>query len=177
MKVILYTVMTINGFIAKENDDTSFVSETALESFDAIIKRTGNMIIGRRTYEVMKKNNEFDEVEVLKDTRVIIVADTNTPSILSKNHSIATSPKQALETLEREGFSEVLVAGGGMLNGSFMAENLIDEIYINVEPVVFGKGIRLFGEKDFETKLELVETKKLSENEIHLHYRVLKEEK
>ena len=64
--------------------------------------------------------------------------------------------------------------GGGTLNTSFMAENLIDEIYLDVEPIVFGKGIRLFKENDFEAKLKLLEIKKLSNDEIQLHYQVLK---
>lgn len=37
MKVILYMAITVNGMIAKEDDDTSFVSETELKSLDAAI--------------------------------------------------------------------------------------------------------------------------------------------
>lgn len=47
MKVILYMATTINGLIAKENDNVSWVSETEWESFSGMIKKTGNMIIGR----------------------------------------------------------------------------------------------------------------------------------
>ena len=55
-----------------------------------------------------------------------------------------------------------------------LLENLIDELYLDVEPIVFGTGIRLFKEEDFEAKLKLVETKKLSANEMQLHYEVIK---
>jgi len=55
-----------------------------------------------------------------------------------------------------------------------MAEKLIDEIYIDVEPRVFGRGIPLFNGNDFDANLKLLETKKLSDNEIQLHYQVLK---
>jgi dihydrofolate reductase len=66
-----------------------------------------------------------------------------------------------------------MVCGGGS-NAGFMKENLIAEIYLDIEPIVFGKGIRLFAESEFETKLRLLEIKKLADNEIQLHYQVLK---
>jgi len=49
MKTILYMAMAINGFIAKENDDTSFVSEVECNGFRKMIGNVGNMIIGSRT--------------------------------------------------------------------------------------------------------------------------------
>lgn len=55
-----------------------------------------------------------------------------------------------------------------------MKEDLIDEIYLDVEPLVFGKGIPIFREADFEYELELMEIKKLNKNTIQLHYRVKK---
>lgn len=171
MKVILYMAITINGFIAKENDDTSFVSEIEWDSFRKMIKSIENMIIGSRTYEIMRDGGEFENLE---NIRMLVVSDNPDFKTIADNHSVAKNPQNALAILENEGFDNALVAGGGTLNTSFMEENLVDEIYLDVEPVVFGKGIRLFRENDFETKLKLLETKKLSDNEIQVHYQVLK---
>lgn len=66
------------------------------------------------------------------------------------------------------------MAGDGALNASFMLENLVDEIYLDIEPIVFGRGIKVFAENDFEMKLRLIETKKLSNDETQLHYQVLR---
>jgi riboflavin biosynthesis pyrimidine reductase len=67
-----------------------------------------------------------------------------------------------------------LVAGGGKLNGSFMKEGLIDDIYLDVEPTILGNGIKLFGDRELEKKLRLIGMKRLSRNEIQLHYKVIK---
>lgn len=163
--------ITINGFIAKENDDTSFVSEIEWDSFRNMIKSIGNMIIGSRTYEIMRDGDEFKNLE---NIRVLVVSENTNFKTVVDNHSVIKSPKDALAILEKEVFDKALVAGGGTLNASFMAEDLIDEIYLDVEPVVFGKGIRLFKEDNFEAKLKLLGTKQLSDNEIQLHYQVLK---
>jgi dihydrofolate reductase len=174
MKVILYMAITANGFIAKENDDTGWVTETEWESFSGMIRKNGNMIIGKRTYEIMVENDEFGRSNLNEIKTVVLTNDTSLEIHNPEFISIATSPKEAINILHEQGFETIMVCGGGGSNASFMKENLIDEIYLDVEPIVFGKGIRLFAESDFEAKLKLLETKKLSDNEIQLHYQVLK---
>ena len=171
MKVILYMATTVNGFIAKENDDTGFVSETEWSSFRSKIQEIGNLVVGRRTYEIMCRNGDFKNLENIK---VAVVTKNSSIQLENASHFIAPSPKSAIALLAEQSFEKILVGGGGMLNGSFMSEGLIDEIFIDVEPVAFGKGIKLFGDSDFETKLRLIDIKQLSPNEIQLHYEVLK---
>lgn len=161
----------MNSIIARENGKTDFVSKTEWSNYKEIAKRTGNIIIGRRTYEVMLKCGEF---AMLNNPRVVVATNTN-ESPGDKKITFTNRPlKEIIDMLKKEGFTDFLVSGGGELNSAFMKENLIDEIYIDVEPRVIGKGIRLFSEGDFEAKLELIEVKKLSEDEIQLHYRVKK---
>lgn len=168
MKVLLYMAVTPNGFIAKSDDDTSWISKEEWSCYSEAVRRAGNLVVGRRTYNILTKQPEFSE---LKEVRVVVVSQKNFP-MKSSNHFIAHSPREALKQLKN--FKEVVVAGGGILNSSFMKENLIDEIYLDVEPILFGKGIRVFLEEDFEARLELVGTKKISNNEIQIHYRVKK---
>lgn len=168
MKVILYMAITINGFIAKENDDTSWISKEEWDSYSLAVRTAGCLIVGRRTYHILTKQPEFEE---FKKVKLVAVSQQDFPT-LSSDHLVAHSPREALELLKDH--KEVIVAGGGILNASFMAENLVDEIYLDVEPIAFGKGIRLFRESAFEAKLKLLEVKNLSNNELQLHYQVLK---
>lgn len=84
------------------------------------------------------------------------------------------SPKEVLAMLEERGFTNAFLAGGGLLNSSFAKEKLIDEIYLDVEPLLLGKGIPVFAQSDFEFELKLLEVKKLNENTVQLHYAVIK---
>lgn len=165
--------MTVNGFIAKENDDTSWVSETEWANFSRVIKKAGNMIIGRRTYEIMLRQDEFTR-SGLTTIKTVVVSDRPVKVHNSPFVSIAKSPAEALNILQKQGFETILVCGGGGLNASFLKENLVDEIYLDVEPIVFGKGIPLFATGDFEKKLQLLGVKKISTQEVQLHYKVEK---
>lgn len=171
MKVSLCVSISVNGFIAKENGDTGFVSDTEWKSFRSMVKNTGNIIVGRKTYEIMKSGNEFRDLDNVK---IVVVTSNDTIRTDDPDYFIVKSPQDAIKLLKEKGFKEILVAGGGMLNSSFIKNNLIDDIYLDIEPIVFGKGIKLFSDSDFESRLKFVGVKNISDDEIQLHYNVLK---
>ena len=168
MKVILYMASTLNGFIAKTNDDTSWISKEEWNSYSGIVRANGNLIIGHRTYEIITKQPEFSE---FKDVKVVIISHKKFKTLAS-NHLVASSPVEALKQLKD--FENVIVAGGGILNASFLSEDLVDEIYVDIEPILLGKGVPLFNGADFDKQLKLLGTKKISDDEVQLHYQVIK---
>lgn len=168
MRVILYMAISLNGMIARNGDDTSWISKEEWDSYSLTVRTAGNLIVGHRTYGILTKQPEFSE---FKDIKLVVVAQKDFET-LSPNHLVAHSPKEALKLLSD--FEEVVIAGGGALNASFVEENLVDEIYIDIEPIILGKGIPLFRDKNFERKLKLLAQKKITDNEVQFHYEVLK---
>lgn len=168
MKVILYMAISLNGIIAKSDDNTSWISKEEWDSYSLAVRNAGCLIVGHRTYEILTKQPEFSEFQ---DVKLVVVTQEDFQT-LAQNHLVAHSPKEALKLLNN--FEQVVVAGGGMLNASFMEENLVDEIFIDIEPIVLGQGIPLFRDKNFERHLKFIGQKKISDNEIQLHYEVLK---
>ncbi len=160
--------ISINGMIAKSDDDTSWTSNEEWDSYSLAIRTAGCLIVGRRTYHILTKQPEFAE---LKDIKIVAVSEEDFATS-APNHFIAHSPKEALGLLKD--FKEVIVAGGGILNASFLDENLVDEIYLDIEPIIIGEGIPIFKGKNFEQKLKLIGQRKITDNEIQLHYRVNK---
>jgi len=161
---------TINGIIARENYDEDFLSNQNWDAFVKLAEKIGCFIVGRKTYEEVKKWEEynFDNVNAKK-----IIVSRDKKSKLASGYISAISPKDALMKASELGFSKVLLTGGGMLNGAFIKENLVDEIVINIEPYVLGRGVRLFSEETFENKLQLINVQKLDEI-VQLHYKVRK---
>lgn len=168
MKVVLYMAMTVNGMIAGEDDRTPW-SEEEWESYNSIVKKFGNLVIGRRTYDLMSRDDSFSK---LNNPAVVVL--TSKKLKYEGNAIFVKSPIDAIEVLGERGFKEILIGGGGKVNSSFLKKCLVDEIILDVEPLVFGKGIRLFAEDDFEAKLKLLKTKKLSDNTIQLRYKVMR---
>lgn len=168
MKVILYMAMSVNGMIAKKDDDTSFVTKAEWKSFSRTVQKAGTMVIGRRTYEVMAREGDFPKIG---RTKVVVLSSRESdPS--GHVSFFSGSPRELIKKLRKERRT-VVVAGGGRVNASFLKEGLVDELYIDIEPVVFGSGIPLFRDQEFEKGLRLVDVRKLSANEVQLHYKIV----
>ena len=172
MKVIVYMGVTLDGFIAREDGSTDFASAVEWDAYKNKIKEIGNVVMGRRTYNQMTKNNDSHIVEGA--TLVVVTHDTDLKPT-NGNMFVAHSPGEAVQILERRGFANALVGGGGIVNASFLEKGLVDELCLDLEPVVIGKGIRLFERARVDAKFELLEVNKLSESELQLRYRVLKD--
>lgn len=71
------------------------------------------------------------------------------------------------------GHTEILLIGGGTTNGLFLKDNLIDEMFLSVHPIILGDGIRLFEGVEKILKLETLGAKILSEGLVQIHYRIV----
>lgn len=162
--------ITINGIIAKHDDSADFITPAESASYVAAVKNAGALIIGRRTYEILSTQPEFQEF--LKVGVKIVAVSHGDFKVQDVNHAVAHSPQEALKLLKD--FKEVIVAGGGQMDAAFLEANLIDEIYLDVEPAIVSEGIPLFSGSTVDKELRLLGSKKFGEHEIQLHYEVIK---
>src|SRR3989344_202344 len=170
MKVIIYSVPTINGLIAKKDEsDYSFISNKAWEFYLKTLKEVRVFIMGRRTYEISLKTGAFpyDCLNVVM-TRTRFSNNWGERVIFTDQN-----PKKLLQFLEKKGFKKVIVTCGH-LSASFMKEKLVDEIWIDLMPRLFTNGINLFEGENFEAKLKLLKVQKFSSDIVHLRYAVAK---
>lgn len=170
MKVIIYSIPTVNGLIAREDEQNyNFISESSWEFYLKTLKEAGVFIMGRRTYEASLKTGAFP-YECLN-----VVMTKQKIENTWKDNVMFTSlkPEEVLHMLEKKGFKKVIITGG-RLCASFMKEKLVDEIWIDVMPKIFTHGVRLFDGDSFDADLQLLEVKTSAENEVQLRYKVMK---
>lgn len=170
MKITLYMAMSLNGYIAEENGSEDFLSDTNWEKFCNLAQKHRNFIVGRKTYDAVKNWNEGFSFDDLKDIQKIVISQDEN-YILDDGYILATSPREAITILQD--FESVLVIGGSAINTAFIKENLLDEVILNVEPTLIGKGIPLFAKDDFTKKLEYISSE-ISSDIVTLHYKVKK---
>ena len=103
----------------------------------SIANKIGNFVVGRRTYDTVKigtKAMAFDDFSELD--RVIVSSNS---SLVVKNYLTATSAKEVVDKLQQKGHEIILVTGGSGVNTLFV--DYIDEVWINIEPVLVGAGV------------------------------------
>ena len=169
MKVILYMAVTTDGFIAKKDDDTAWVSDVDWKIFTKTVKDSGCIVMGRRTYEVSGGDFPYKGAFNIVMTKDLKLESSNNDVVFTNK-----SPREVIKLAQDKGYQKLLIIGGGSVNGSFMKERLIDEVFIDVHPFVFGTGIKVFESFEGDVKLELVDSKNLDKGQVLLHYKVLK---
>lgn len=172
MKVRLYMAISVNGIIARENGEEDFLSEKNWDTFVELLKESKALIWGRKTYEIVMQEYGEKYLETIKDIKKLIVSSDENLN-LDRRFELTKSPDEALNSLKRQGFNEVLISGGSFLNSSFAKKKIIDEIIFNIEPTIVGYGIPVFSPEEFDLKLSEPEMRQVSEGIIQLRYKVL----
>ena len=161
--------ITANGFIASETHDTPWTDEE-WTSYSSKVKEVGNLVVGKVTYDLMINDGSYDRLG--NPTVVCLTTATDTSSV--DNHFFVKDFSSATKLLEERGFAVVLVGGGGSCDTAALESGLLDEIYLDIEPILFGKGIPLFRPSRIDLKLQLIDTKKVGASGVQLHYKVVK---
>ncbi len=169
-KTILYIACSIDGYIAKPNDNLDFLQivEQAGEDYGYadFIKEIDTVIMGRKTYDwVMKQVPEFPHA----DKTSHIITRTQKPSV-GKTHFYTGSIKALVQKLKSETGKDIFVDGGAEVVNELLKDELIDEIYLSIIPVLLGRGTRLFKDGLPEQKMTLISSKQFEKGLVQLHY-------
>lgn len=172
MKVIQYLATSVNGHITVGDGGTDWVTSQTINGFDKLNKECGVVVMGKTTYESF--GSDFPQKDCLN---IVITTDKE---LLNKQIDGALfndkSPKEVIKIAEEKGFNKLFLVGGTKTNTSFLKDNLIDEVWINIHPLIIGHGKYLFEElQEISTiDLELFESEKLDGGQMLLKYKINK---
>ena len=155
MKATLYMAISIDWFIATEDWNSDWISENDIEIFDKTAEAADSIIIGNTTYHQYKW-----EIYPIKDTCNIIVSKENQED--SENTYFVKSPEEAINLSKEKWCERILLVWGWHINGSFLNLGLIDEIIIDIQPIILGKWIKIFEEIKELVNLEFTEYEKIA---------------
>ena len=170
-KVILYIAMSLDGYIAKTNDDMSFLSIVQQEGEDYgytdFVNSVDTVIMGRKTYDwVMTQVPEFPH----NDKATYIITRTSKPSI-GTTHFYTDNLKTLISELKNKEGKNIFVDGGAEIVNELLKENLIDEFIISIIPVLLGEGTKLFNDGRPELRLKLISARSYDKGLTQLHYK------
>lgn len=170
MKIILVDVSSADGFITNGTTDqvSHWSSKEDSAHFWSLIGQHDLLVMGRKTYEAVRPKPEPGRLRMVLTNNPEGFADIAVPGQLEFS---ALSPDELVKTLELRGYTSMLLLGGGMVNGEFVAAGLGDELYLTIEPMLFGRGVPLLGGTTTAISLKLLKSTQLNEQgTLLLHY-------
>jgi dihydrofolate reductase len=172
-KISLFIAMSLDGYIAKPNDDLSFLKLVEKEGEDygyaEFMETIDTLIIGRKTYDYVLK--EIGSTHYDNGKRdVYVMTRTERPPVGRTIFYTGNLP-DLVARLKSEKGKNIYCDGGAEIINELMKQDLIDEFIISVIPVFLGGGTRLFKDGRPEQSLEFITAKTFETDLIQLHYK------
>jgi len=173
MQISLIAALTVDGFIGRNKTDRSFdwTSKEDKIFYVEKLKEADAIVMGRRTFETFSRYPK--DSHWLIYTSGIEKFENPRPEVISAE-ATDLAPAELLKKLTAEGKQKILICGGASVYTMFMKLGLVDKLYLTVEPILFGSGVKLFEDDFGQVDLNLVKTHQLSKQTIVLEYDVRK---
>jgi dihydrofolate reductase len=172
MRTLSYHVATtVDGFIGHEDGSVDgFVVEGdhATEFLESLKSDYDVVLMGRKTYEFGLRLGVGDPYPWLEQ---YVVSRTMERSPDPNVELVSEDVIDFVRDLKREAGKGIYLCGGADLAATLLAEGLIDEIILKVNPALFGSGIPLFSGVVQQGALDLVDGKTYSNGLVLLRYR------
>ena len=172
-KLSLFIATSLDGYIAKPNDDLSFLKLVEKEGEDyGYADFTANIdtiILGRKTYDYVLKeigSSHYDNGQ----REVYVITRTARPSV-GRTIFYTGNLTELVEQLKSESGKNIYCDGGAEIVNEFLKNDLIDEFVISIIPILVGNGTKLFQDNRPEQQLEFVRAKSFDTGLTQLHYK------
>jgi dihydrofolate reductase len=172
-KLSLFIATSLDGYIAKPDDDLSFLKLVEKEGEDygyaKFTETIDTLIIGRKTYDYVVKaigSSHYDTGE----REVYVITRTPGPKV-GRTNFYTGDPGDLVRQLQSEEGKNIYCDGGAEVIHELLLQDLIDEMIISIVPVLLGNGTRLFKDGRPEMSLELVRAETFDTGLTQLHYR------
>ena len=188
--VVMYSSVSVDGFIADGNDqpgplfdwllsgdvplDESGALKVSQVSYDvtrAYWDQIGATVVGRHVFDL---TDGWDGTPPAGVDHVVVVTHRPAPDgwdPAAPFHFVDGVEAAVAKAQELAGDRIVEVAAGDV-GGQALAAGLVDEVRMDVVPVVFGSGKRYFGSVDAQHLLEDPDTALQGNRVLHLRFRV-----
>ena len=161
---------SVDNFIARTDHATDWLvwdDEVAAISAE-YWKTVDTVVMGRKTYEVALKMGTTS----YPGAKNYVFSRTLPKQPGAEVEIIADDAAQFVRTLKSQPGKGICVLGGGELAHSLFQADLIDEVGLNIQPVLLGAGIPLFHALSRQVNLELIECRPLKSGSVFVKYRV-----
>jgi dihydrofolate reductase len=183
MRMVTYGgAVSLDGFLAGADGsiDWLYFSKDVQQVMTDYWKDVDTILMGRKTYEVSvalkrpsakkpAKNPQRKEPAMRTYVFSRTLKSTDAPGV----ELVAADAAEFVRDLKRRPGKCICLMGGGELAQSLLAAGLVDEIGLNIHPILLGTGIPAFRDPGHRVRLTLTECRQLKGGCILASYKVL----
>ena len=176
--------VSLDGFAAGPNGEMDWIVLDQ-EMFNEVNDFTASVdtaIYGRTTYQMMEgywptaadqptaTKHDIEHSGWYNKVSKVVLSKTLNGENLNNTKIIGDNVISEITQLKQAPGKEIIIFGSPSASHTLMQENLIDDYWLFVNPILLGEGIPLFKDIKNRTKLNLVKTHVFSSGVVCLHY-------
>ncbi len=178
---------SLDGFITDGDGKVDWLhfSKDAQEVMAEYWGSIDTLLMGRRTWEVAqshgggvkRKPKRAKTSKPRKSTSGIttyVFSRTLSPDDLDGAELVSDNAGDFVLELKRQAGKGICVMGGGILASSLFAAGVIDEVGLNIHPILLGRGAPMFIDPGARVALELTSARSIDGGCVLANYRVRK---
>jgi len=170
MKVTYYVASSLDGYIAKEDGDVSWIEELNISmedvGYDEFYSAVDALVMGRKTYEMIVSFGQWP----YGDKPVWVCSSNKITPIESSNMQAGSTPEEVYKAAKGMSIKHLWIVGGGDLVSSFIESSLLTNVSLSLMPIILGSGIKLFGDIPSPLKIQKESQKEHKAGMVQLEY-------
>jgi dihydrofolate reductase len=169
-RVRVFLATSLDGFIAGPNDELDWLSghgEDGEDTFTPFFAQIGAMLMGRRTYDVVRAFDGWPYGE----TPVLVATTRPIENARSTVRPVSGGIAEMIDEARRVAGDRDVYLDGGALFRSALDAGLVDELTLTLVPVVLGAGLPLFSGVTQRTKFSFESVRAIGGGMAQVRYR------
>jgi dihydrofolate reductase len=168
-KVIWGAAVSLDLYIAGPDEAIDWLrwSDEAAAIVRADWKSVDAMLMGRKTYEFAEKNRHAATPKITTYVFSRTMAEARPGGTLVRGDAVGF-----VRDLKGQAGGDILIMGGGALASALIEGGVVDEIGLNVHPILLGGGIPFFRPMAGRVALELLQARPIARECAFLRYRL-----
>jgi len=183
--VILLMHVSLDGYVAGPNGEMDWIrlDDQMFDDVAALTDAADTALFGRVTYQMMEgywptaadnpgaTKHDIDHARWVNSALKLVFSRTLEHAEWANSRIVRDNLPEEIARLKQQPGKNLLMIGSTAMAQEFMRLGLIDEYYLNVNPVVLGSGVPLFAGIQGALNLQLVRAKTYESGAVGLHYR------
>ena len=182
--LIFFMHTSLDGLVAGPNGEMNWikVDEEIFDFVGTMTAQADTALYGRITYEMMQaywptageapnaSKHDIEHSAWYNNVLKVVLSKTLDETSLQNTKVIAGQLQESINKLKQQEGKNIIIFGSPAASQSLLNEELIDEFWLFVNPVILGKGRPLFQNITEMTKLKFIGSKTFTCGVIALHY-------
>jgi dihydrofolate reductase len=132
-------------------------------------KGVDTMLMGRKTFEFAQRMGGGPAMKGVKS----YVFSRTLDGVPDGVELVREDAVEFVRKLKAEPRGDIIVMGGGELGTALVDGGVVDEIGVNIHPLLLGQGTPLFREMNRRVELELIEARPIAQGCLFVRWRVV----